>query len=122
MNFKKYVKDLKAKIEAVEASPDFKSQSEFFDHLVHKNIDEMESEIAAEEGMEEFALSKPVKDFYRVADGFNFAWQYKGDAGKSRVITGMATISTLYEIFDPDAEMGQPHSQLYEKYRLFDWT
>lgn len=122
MNFKKYVKDLKARIGAIESSPEFKSQSEFFDPIVPRNIDEMEGEIAAEPGMEGFALSKPLKDFYRVADGFNFAWQYKGHADKSRVTTGMATISTLYEIYDPDAEMGQPHGQLYEQYRLFDWT
>ncbi len=122
MDFKKYLKDLKSKIAAIEASPEFKSQSEFFDHIVHKNINEMESEIASEEGMEGFALSKSIKDFYRVADGFKFAWQYKGHADKSRITTGLATISTLYEIYDPNEEMGQPHSQLYERYRLFDWT
>lgn len=122
MNFKKYLKDLKSKIEAVESSPQFKSQSEFFDPIVPKNIDEMEAEIAGEEGMAGFALAKPIKDFYRAADGFKFAWQYKGHADKTRVTTGLATISTLYEIYDPDEEMGQPHAQLYEKYRLFDWT
>ena len=122
MDFKKYLKDLKAKIEAIEASPQFKSQSEFFDPIAAKNIAQMESEIAGEEGMAGFALAKPVRDFYRLADGFKFAWQYKGHADKTRVTTGLATISTLYEIFDPDEEMGQSHAQLYEKYRLFDWT
>ncbi len=122
MDFKKYLKDLKSKVAAIEGSPRFKSQSEFFDPIVPGNIDEMESEIAGEEGMKGFALSKPIKEFYRAADGFKFAWQYKGHADKSRVTTGLATISTLYEIYDPDSEMGKPHGHLYEKYRLFDWT
>lgn len=122
MNFRRYVADLKSKIKAIESSSLFKSQSEFPDPIVSGNINEMEAEIASEEGMSGFALPKPIKEFYRVSNGFQFAWQYKGHPDKSRVTTGLATISELYEIYDPDEELGRPHAWLYEKYRLFDWA
>lgn len=122
MNFSKYVADLKKKIAAIESSPQFKSRSEFPDPIVSGNIDEMEAEIAGEEGMGGFALPRPVKEFYRESDGFQFSWQFTGRPDESRVTTGVAAVSRLYEIYDPDEHLGRPHAWLYEGYRLFDWA
>lgn len=121
MNFEQYVSNLKSKIEKMEASQEYELKYEIYPPAIAEDLQEMEDEILAEEGMEGFQIWHPLRQFYQVANGFKLSWQYLGNPEKNRITAGTARIALIYAIYDPEDEMGQPFNLLYRNYRLFDW-
>ena len=139
MNYKKYVEQLKAQLLNIEASPQY--------DLVHCDIgreqtieeilDDTEEFISTQyEGMEDFKVWEPFKEFYQHASWINFGWIYLGQHSNSfQNPCGASNIYSVLSVYDPfdvyipqenrtiyvpqNQRLNQPF-KLYNEYRVFD--
>ena len=123
MDYADYVRKLRESAGGMQAS------ARFHCHFTQRpgahpddvdDVDDMEAEIAREEGMAGFSVPGDMKRFYTAANGFELGWQEVRTDG--RVVAGSARLPIINAIYEPEEEMGQPRSLLYERPRLFDWT
>lgn len=121
MDFEQYFNDMKSVIKNMEDSRKFELTYTIQRPALVEDIREMEDKISAEEGMERFRISTPIKKLYQAANGFRLRWTYIYLTDEDYITCGNTDISSIYAIFDPEDELGKPHKLLYKKYRLFDW-
>jgi hypothetical protein len=139
MNYQKYVEQLKAQLLAVQASPQYELiYSDIGRPLTLEEIlDDIEEFISTEyEGMEDFKVWEPFKEFYQATAWIKFVWIHLGQIPnpfKNRFSS--ADIYPILEIYDPEAiysaeenrmvyipeneRLNQP-SKIYDEYRMFD--
>lgn len=138
MNYQKYVEQLKAQLLALQASPQYELvYSDIGRPLTLEEIlDDIEEFISTEyEGMEDFKVWEPFKEFYQATGWIKFAWRHLGQIPNpfKNLFSG-ADIYSILEIYDPQAiysaeenrmvyipenERYQPY-KIYDEYRMFD--
>jgi hypothetical protein len=120
MDYEKYVHDLTQQLQMMEHSDMFKAYPKRYLPVNTDDVEEMEKEIAEE--IEGFRIWEPIKRFFQhvVGAGFEWGWQYLGHTDPNRITCGTARISMIYQIYDPEDEIGQPFDLLYKNYRLLD--
>jgi hypothetical protein len=84
------------------------------------DLEDLESIIRSEPGMEDFKICDQIREFYQVSNGFRLQWQYLDHDDQHRITTGSTAIASILGIYLPDEEEGQPYSLIYERPRIFD--
>ena len=138
MNYQKYVEQLKAQLLAVQASPQYELvYSDIGRPLTLEEIlNDIEEFISTEyEGMADFKVWEPFKEFYQATGWIKFAWIHLGQISNPfKHLFSSADIYSILEIYDPQAmysgeenrmvyipenERYQPF-KIYDEYRMFD--
>ncbi len=121
LNFNDYAEHFKHLNNNFENSGNFDVVFKIYPKPYEDDIQELEDEIKAEQGMENFRKAESLRQFYFSSQRPHLSWQYVGHNDKQRITCGVVRIASIYQIYDPDEELGQPFRLIYQKYRLFDW-
>lgn len=120
MNFQTYVATLRERVRRLEAAPKMRVKYEFYPAVAPTDFDEMEADFRREEGMEDFRVWRPIREFYEATNGFYLTWKYLGHKDGERITAGNTEVSLRSGVYEPEEEEGRPRKLLYENHRLFD--
>jgi len=120
MNVKTYVTTLQAQVDDMRQSGRYDDVTfEIYNSMPEGSIEEMENDVAEQEGIPDFRVPDRIKAFYRVANGFKLGWVYVEDTVAGRQPVGTADIASLPELYVPLDEAERP-IHYDDGYRTFD--
>lgn len=118
MDFTLYAERLKALGRALQQNPEFKTAFKVSPPLSEEDFDYFEEELAGQ-GLEGFRIWPVFKDFFGVLDGFVLQWEYLGRLPADTKVAS-AQIALLPSILQPEEQMHDPVSRLYDEARVLD--